>query len=221
MLTFQINRGASYYFSANITVEGCTTLTMWGPDCNQTTYALSCTLSDSYSPADNSSASGLYNQTIGNVISCKNNFDTSCHGYGEPKIYSFDVLRVSQELKIAVIDVWLNATSLNVTKNVTGINLMCFARHSAIPSETAHDYSSNINKSPLVIQFPKVGRWYITILLVNLTKGGGGSPDSDIKVCYSMESQLLECPLGKAGANCTWEIYTLQVGLLIDMCLLL
>ncbi|CAL9007298.1 unnamed protein product [Prunus brigantina] len=208
-----INRAPAYSFSANITVEGCTTLTMWGPDCNQTINPLSCALSDSYSPADNSSEAGFYNQTIEYVISCKKFFDTSCHRDGEPKFYSLDVVGVSQELKIVAIDVWLNETSLNKTKNASGINLICFARHGAIPSETVNDYSSNINKSPIVIRFPKVGRWYITILPVNLSKELGGSSDTDMKVCYSMESKLLECPVGKAGANCTREMYNLQTAL--------
>ncbi|KAM1444618.1 hypothetical protein ACFX2I_040747 [Malus domestica] len=174
-----INRSPSYTFSANITVEGCTTLTMWGPDCNQTINPLSCALSNSYSAADNSS----------------------------------EAVGVSQELKILAKDVWLNVTFSNNTKNVSDVNLMCYARHGAIPSETVHDYSSNINKSPLVIQFPKVGSWYITILPLNVSKELGGSLDTDTKVCYSLESKLLECPEGKAGANCTREIYTLQTSL--------
>nr|XP_008375986.2 uncharacterized protein LOC103439220 [Malus domestica] len=207
-----INRSPSYTFSANITVEGCTTLTMWGPDCNQTINPLSCALSNSYSAADNSSEAGLYNQTLEYVISCKNNFGT-CHGDGEPTFYSLDVVGVSQELKILAKDVWLNVTFSNNTKNVSDVNLMCYARHGAIPSETVHDYSSNINKSPLVIQFPKVGSWYITILPLNVSKELGGSLDTDTKVCYSLQSKLLECPEGKAGANCTREIYTLQTSL--------
>ncbi|XP_050146721.1 uncharacterized protein LOC126622096 isoform X2 [Malus sylvestris] len=207
-----INRAPSYSFSANITVEGCTTLTMWGPDCNQTINTLSCAQSNSYSAADNSSEAGLYNQTIEYVISCKNNFGT-CHGDGEPKFYSLDVVGVSHELKILAKDVWLNVTSSDNTKNVSDINLMFYARHGALPTETVHDYSSNINKSSLVIQFPKVGRWYVTVLPLNVSKELEGSLDTDTKVCYSLESKLLECPEGKAGANCTWEMYTLQTSL--------
>ncbi|KAM1140681.1 hypothetical protein ACFX13_041454 [Malus domestica] len=136
-----INRSPSYTFSANITVEGCTTLTMWGPDCNQTINPLSCALSNSYSAADNSS----------------------------------EAVGVSQELKILAKDVWLNVTFSNNTKNV--------------------------------------GSWYITILPLNVSKELGGSLDTDTKVCYSLQSKLLECPEGKAGANCTREIYTLQTSL--------
>ncbi|KAM1707625.1 hypothetical protein ACFX13_000759 [Malus domestica] len=136
-----INRAPSYSFSANITVEGCTTLTMWGPDCNQTINTLSCAQSNSYSAADNSS----------------------------------EAVGVSHELKILAKDVWLNVTSSDNTKNV--------------------------------------GRWYITVLPLNVSKELEGSLDTDTKVCYSLESKLLECPEGKAGANCTWEMYTLQTSL--------
>ncbi|KAM5555409.1 hypothetical protein ABKV19_023357 [Rosa sericea] len=205
-----INRGSQYTFSANITVEGCITETMWGQYCNQTIYPLSCSLSGSYNPAENFSEANLYNRTMGYGISCKNDFETSCQGDGEPKFYSLDVVGISQELNIVAMDVWFNETLSNNTKNGSDINLMCFARHGAIPSESLHDYSSNINNNPVVINFPKVGRWYITVLPVNLSKVLGGSLDTSIKVCYSMESKLLECPLGKAGANCTWATYTLQ-----------
>lgn len=216
-LTFQINRKSEYTFSANITVEGCTTQTMWGQYCNQTIYPLSCSLSGRYNGAENSSEANSYNRTMDYGIFCKNDLETSCQGEWEPKFYSLDVVGISQELNIVAVDVWLNETSSNNTRNGSDINLMCFARHGALPSESLHDYSSNINKNTMVINFPKVGRWYITILPVNFTKVLGGSLDTSIGVCYSMEVKLLECPLGKAGANCTWETYTLQVGFLIHV----
>ncbi|XP_050386865.1 uncharacterized protein LOC126803146 isoform X2 [Argentina anserina] len=203
-----INRKSQYTFSANITVEGCTTDTMWGQYCNQTIYPLSCSLSGSNS--QNSTGANLYNRTTDYGISCKNDFKTSCQRDWEPKFYSLDVVGISQELKIVAVDVWLNETLSNNTRNGSDVTLMCFARHGAIPSESLHDYSSNINKSPLIMKFPKVGRWYITIFPVDLSKVLGGSLDTSIKVCCSMESKLLECPLGRAGTNCTLETYTLQ-----------
>ncbi|XP_004308356.1 PREDICTED: uncharacterized protein LOC101311331 [Fragaria vesca subsp. vesca] len=205
-----INRKSEYTFSANITVEGCTTQTMWGQYCNQTIYPLSCSLSGRYNGAENSSEANSYNRTMDYGIFCKNDLETSCQGEWEPKFYSLDVVGISQELNIVAVDVWLNETSSNNTRNGSDINLMCFARHGALPSESLHDYSSNINKNTMVINFPKVGRWYITILPVNFTKVLGGSLDTSIGVCYSMETKLLECPLGKAGANCPWETHTLQ-----------
>ncbi|KAL6128677.1 hypothetical protein ACLB2K_072032 [Fragaria x ananassa] len=170
-----INRKSEYTFSANITVEGCTTQTMWGQYCNQTIYPLPCSLSGRYNGAENSSEANSYNRTMDYGISCKNDLETSCQGDWEPKFYSLDVVGISQELNIAAVDVWLNETLSNNTRNGSDINLMCFARHGALPSESLHDYSN-----------------------------------TSIGVCYSMEVKLLECPLGKAGANCTWETYTLQ-----------
>ncbi|XP_068489301.1 uncharacterized protein [Phaseolus vulgaris] len=61
-------------------------------------------------------------------------------------------------------------------------------------------------KGPLVIHSPLIGRWYISIVPVNLTK----TPVSNVRVCYSVESQVLQCPLGKAGPNCTMDSYFLQ-----------
>ncbi|KAE7999470.1 hypothetical protein FH972_003897 [Carpinus fangiana] len=193
-----IVRGPSYSFSANVTVEGCTTSMAWGPYCNQTVDPLSCVPSDSYFPVGNLSGDMSHNQTNENVISCKSSFETSCLGDDEPKVYSLDVLAVAEQLTIMA------------SGNVSGINLMCFARHGVIPSASLHDYSSNISEAPLSIRSPKVGRWYIAILPVNISKELGGTQNTTTKVCYSMETQVLECPIGKAGSNCTWERYVLQ-----------
>lgn len=213
-LALQINRGPAFYFSANISVEGCSTFTMWGQYCNQTINPLSCAPSSGYNFVESVSEAELYNQTIKDVV-CKNSFETSCHGDGEPKVYTFDVMGVSEKLNITAMNVRFNVTPSDTSGNVREINLLCFARHGAIPSAALHDYSININKAPLIIRSPKVGRWYITLLPVNITKDFGGIQDTNIRVCYSMESKVLECPVGKAGSNCAWEKYILQVGLLL------
>ncbi|KAJ7962425.1 putative Transmembrane protein [Quillaja saponaria] len=201
-----IIRGPAYSFSANITVEACTNSMMWGQFCNSTVYPLSCTASGS----NNYSETKLYKPVVGNVISCKNNFENSCIGDGEPKFYSLDIFNVVEVLTIMAMNVSFNARPSNGTANATEINLMCFARHGAMPSATLHDYSSNINKVPLVIQSPLIGRWYIAVIPFNLSKELEGVGIGNVKVCYSMEPKLLECPMGKAGSNCTWESYILQ-----------
>ncbi|KAL5572905.1 hypothetical protein UlMin_022502 [Ulmus minor] len=205
-----INRGPSYSFSANITVEGCTTSTMWGQYCNQTIQTLLCAPMNSYNFTENISEDKLYNQTMKNTIACKNNIGTSCQGDGEIKVYVLDVMGVAEELNILVTDISFNLISSNNSGDVSELNLMCFARHGAVPSLTQHDYSSNINKAPLVIRSPKIGRWYMTLLPINLSKEHGGIEDANVTVCYSMESKVLECPVGKAGPNCKWEKYILQ-----------
>lgn len=189
------------------------TPTMWGKYCNQTINPLFCTV-NSTNFVQNVSEIKLYNQTIKNFI-CKNNFETSCHGNGEPKVYSLELSGAAEDLSISAMDVRFNVTPFNNNNIANGINLMCFARHGAIPSAVLHDFSGNIDKAPLIIPSPKVGRWYITILPFNISKEVGGVETTSIKVCYSMELKVHECPMGKAGSNCTWEKYNLQVGMLI------
>ncbi|KAF8379550.1 hypothetical protein HHK36_028990 [Tetracentron sinense] len=204
----QITRGPSYSFSANISVEGCTTSTMWGQYCNQTVDPLSCTQSDVYKRPKNAE---MYNQTVENVIACRNSFEASCHGDTELRVYSLEVVGMAEQLTIVATDVRFNQTpSSNNTGNVSGIVLMCYVRYGAMPVATLHDYSSDISKDPIVIQSPKVGRWYITIRPVNESKVLGGMQGKNINVCYSMEWQVLQCPVGKAGSNCTWEKFMLQ-----------
>ncbi|KAK9280360.1 hypothetical protein L1049_014049 [Liquidambar formosana] len=203
-----INRGPSYSFSANISVEGCTT-SMWGQYCNQTIDPLSCTQLDSYNLTATFSDAKSYNRT--DVISCRNSFGGSCQGDGEPKVHFLDVVGIAEQFTIIATNVRFNETpSLNKTGNASGIILVCYARHGAMPLATLHDYSGNINESPLVIRSPKVGRWYITILPVNVSKEFGGIENTSLKACYSMEWQVFQCPMGKAGLNCTWESYMLQ-----------
>lgn len=111
------------------------------------------------------------------------------------------------------MNVTFSMTQSNNTLNAGGANIMCFARHGAMPSEILHDYSGDISNGPLIVDSPKVGRWYITIIPVNLSKELGETRNAGIQVCYSLEWQVLECPMGKAGLNCKWERYILQVRL--------
>ncbi|KAK8284546.1 hypothetical protein V6Z12_D08G166400 [Gossypium hirsutum] len=204
-----IVRGPSYSFAANISVEGCITSSMQGQYCNQTVELLSCGLSRNNS--GNGSASGFFNQSM---LSCRNNFVTSCLGDEEMKIYTLEILRVAEFLTVSAENVRLRP--VNNSGNSSGIDLMCFARYGAMPSATLHDFSGNLNKSPLVINSPKVGQWYISILALNLSKETGGSQSNVSKVCYSLELQELECPLGKAGPDCLSERYMLQTVLRKD-----
>lgn len=209
VVTLQINRGPVYSFSGNISVEGCATPSMWGQYCNQTVDLLSC--ADNYNLSENLSDTKLFNQTAENVIFfCRNSNGNSCHGGLEPKIYALDVMGIAEQLTIVAANVKLNETaSSNGTWNASGIALMCYARHGAIPQATLHDYSANISEEPLVISSPKVGRWYFAVHM-------------NVKACYILDWLVFECPEGKAGFNCSWERYMLQVGLqmhlYISMC---
>ncbi|GMI66827.1 hypothetical protein like AT2G46060 [Hibiscus trionum] len=188
----------AYSFAANISVEGCTTSLMLGQYCNQTIEILSCGRSG------NGSVSG-FNRSM---VTCRNNFETSCLGDGEMKIYTLEILQIAESLTLSIQNPRLRP--LNSTGNSTRIDLMCFARYGAMASATLHDYSGNLNQSPLVIRFPKVGVWYFSILALNLSKEIGGALSEVSNVCYSLELQELECPSGKAGPNCSSERYMLQ-----------
>lgn len=205
-----IVRGSSYTFTANVTVEGCSPSTMFGQYCNQTVDPLSCSLSDGRSIAENVLEAMSYNQTVESLVACRSTFTTSCLGEGETKMYYLDVESVAEELTISATDVRLNITQSDNSSNVSGISLTGLARLGAIPSAALHDDSSNLNTGPLVIRSPKVGRWYISIGPFNLSKELGSIPANNVRICYSMESYLLQCPYGKTGPNCTWNRYVLQ-----------
>ncbi|KAI3818556.1 hypothetical protein L1987_12366 [Smallanthus sonchifolius] len=186
-----INRGSGYAFSGNVSVEGCLSPSVSGQFCNETIDHLSC--------VDQKSIQGTF-------TSCRND-EQSCIHQNESKLYSLDLLGVTEEIIISATNVISNQTQLsNGANNVSNIILMCYARHGSISSPSAHDYSGNINNAPLVIRSPKVGRWYITITTLNLSNEITGS----MNACYSLEWKLLRCPIDKAGLNCTWERYTLQ-----------
>jgi len=152
-----------------------------------------------------------------NAMTCKSNFETFCVQEGVPSLYSVDITNVVEELIITAGNIRFNITPSSNGSGASDVNLLCFARHGAIPANSLYDYSSDLYKAPLVIRSPLIGRWYISVLPVNLTKKFEETQDHDVKVCYSLESQMLQCPLGKVGPNCTMSSYALQV-VLIPRC---
>ncbi|KAI3843155.1 hypothetical protein MKX03_008546 [Papaver bracteatum] len=198
-----IIRGRSYRYIANITIEACSTPNVWGPSCNQTVDSLSCAESDGTNHA--------VNQTVENVVKCRDARDT-CHLYNETAIYSLDVMWIAHQFVIKAEDIRFNKTSLmNKTASFTR-NLTCYARHGAIPSRTFHDYFAVVSNSPLVIPSPKTGRWYVVILPADPTEAPGSFQKNRTEVdgCYTLDWQVHQCPEGKAGPNCTWQSYLLQ-----------
>lgn len=153
-------------------------------------------------------------QPNGTMVSCKN-FEISCHGEGEVKFYLLEVLEVAEELTIAAVNTSSGATLTNNTIDVSGVNLIYYARHGAMPSVTDHDFSGDLTKAPLVIYSPKVGRWLIAVI-PSLSKVAGMTQNSSTQVCYSITGKLFQCPLGKAGINCTSERYVLEVCLSVS-----
>nr|XP_043622557.1 uncharacterized protein LOC122594150 [Erigeron canadensis] len=187
-----INRGSGYSFSGNVSVEGCIGPSISGQFCNQTIDQLSCV---------------DQNSTQVNVVSCRNNNESSCSDPNEAKVYALDLLGLYDEAIISIVNIEVNQSQLsNGASNYSSISLMCYVRHGAMPSSSIHDYSGNIIDAPLAIQSPKVGRWYITILPLDLSNGTMGN----MKACYSLLWQMRQCPQNKAGLNCMWERYMLQ-----------
>lgn len=200
-----ITRGPSFSFKANISVEGCTSSTMWGPYCNLTVHSLSCSQSSQNNFLGNISSTEN-NQTSANVVSCQNSINNSCLGDGELQVYSLEVVGMTEELTVTL----RNFTYSETPGNSSGFVLMCYARLGAMPLENLHDYSGDINKSPLVIRSPKVGRWYFAIITRHMSKQLAGLRGNTNKVCFSIEWEVAECLVGKAGPDCSWQSYSLQ-----------
>ncbi|KAL9234487.1 hypothetical protein vseg_009357 [Gypsophila vaccaria] len=203
-----INRGRTFSFSANVSVEGCVVANLWGQFCNQSIQALSCSESD----ANNFLMTT--NSPLGDsedIVSCRSSVPDSCLENNDSIVYSLVVIGMPEHMSISGTDINLNGTVLNKRTNKSERHsLMCYARYGAIASATMHDYSGDLSKGPLVIPFPKTGLWYITVLLVNTSKGNDSVQDSAVRVCYSLDWQVSECPSGRAGFNCTSKLYTLQ-----------
>ncbi|XP_016487526.1 uncharacterized protein LOC107807618 isoform X1 [Nicotiana tabacum] len=203
-----INRGHSYSFSGNITVEGCTNSAMLGKFCNQTISLLSCL--DTYISSESGIGSRSYNITAANVTPCGGAED-SCLDVAGSKVYSLDVVSIAEELIITALNItFTQSQHSNGTISNSGISLMCYVRHGAIPLPQVYDYSSDINRTPLVIPLPRLGRWYIKIQPANLSESMVVIQEMSTTICYSLEWQVLQCPADKAGLNCTSAKYTLQ-----------
>lgn len=180
--------------------------TMRGQFCNQTVTVLSC--GESYNLTKTGLRNGLYQGIGNNTIACRNANGIVCHEEG-PNTYILDVEGIVDEIFVAATNLTVNGTK---PSNTTGnLSLMCYARHGAPPLKTVYDFSVDLRKAPLVIKFPKAGRWYITIQPVYSSNKSGTVPSNSSKACYLLVWQMNQCPLGKAGFNCTSERHSLQV----------
>ncbi|KAL2892156.1 Transmembrane protein 8B [Bienertia sinuspersici] len=190
--------------------QGCIASNLGGQFCNQSIKALSCSQLYAGDSLPNLSAADLKDGARNHVISCKNSVEDACLGDNETRVYSLEITGMVERLTIAAT-VRLNKTSLlNNTDKAGKVALMCYVRYGAIALATMHDFSGDISQGSLIVPLPKMGRWYITIAHVNLTKGFDGVRESVTRICYSLAWQVAECPFGKAGFNCTSEIYSLQ-----------
>ncbi|CAM8981477.1 unnamed protein product [Rhodiola kirilowii] len=198
-----INRGSTLTYTAVITIDECISSTNWGPYCNETINPLSCAMAQTNNSALTDSSIKLVDSTI----FCSNAYGRSCQRESEPKMYFIDILEVSEQLSISAKDIGISdVSSKSRTMNASEITLVCYARHDAMPLKNSHDFSDNISSTPLLIRAPKVGRWFIYVIPVRVSDAKNGS----LKACYSLESQIQQCPQGKAGLGCMSGRYTLQ-----------
>ncbi|KAJ1693394.1 hypothetical protein LUZ63_010092 [Rhynchospora breviuscula] len=178
-----ISRGKSYKVTTNIYVSGCSVSTSWGSGCNQTMYTLSCM--QSYT-------NGSLQPGLKSII-CSNSNDSSCLNQGgSSKLYYIDISTMPSQFNI----------SLKTISSSGGI-LVGYVRYDVVPSGDAYDYSMQIGGSPLIVDFPRVGRWYIIVQATNFTGLNG-------TICFSLDWQVVGCGNGKAGTNCSWDALALQ-----------
>ena len=221
--------------STSITVEGCPTSALWGPYCNQTIEMIGCSQFSRYnnsrdllvqtidtqrrlntrennrrtsflSRSDLPIGHQLYSNStslvgVENLITCAISNDSLCLSQGNMKFYFLDIVNLAHQFKIAAANFGL----------VQRASLICYLRYNAFPQRVLHDYSGDISSAPLVIKLPNIGRWYIAIEIVNNTT----SPMLDT-TCFSFDWQVTGCLNGKAGINCSWQAYVLQVGCVVD-----
>lgn len=154
--------------------------------------------------------------TAENLVTCNNTIELSCLRNGELNIYAVDIISITSQFVVSLTDLRFNQTSSTENLgNFSGILLMSYARYNAMPLKSLHDYSMDVSRAPLIVNSPKVGRWYIAFQAVNQTEANGTMQETFLNgsLCFSFMLQVPECSSGKAGFNCTWEAHTLQVGL--------
>lgn len=138
--------------------------------------------------------------------------EESCLDIAGSKVYSLDVVSIAEEIIITALNItFTRSQRSNGTIGSSGISLMCYVRHGTLPLPQLYDYSADINRSPLVIPLPRLGRWYIKIQPANPSESMSKIQEMSTTICYSLEWQVLQCPADKAGLNCTTAKYTLQV----------
>ncbi|CAL9154034.1 unnamed protein product [Musa hybrid cultivar] len=247
-----INRGKAYIFSISIVIEGCSTMGVWGPYCNQSVNMIPCFQSSidkhsrklldlnmyswgslnhmaqagedkeanyhlsskwmtmKYKQVDNNASMFV---TAENLMTCNNTIELSCLRNGELNIYAVDIVSITSQFVVSLTDLRFNQTSSTENLgNFSEIRLMSYARYNAMPLKSLHDYSTDISRAPLIVNSPKVGRWYIAFQAVNQTEASGTMQETFLNgsLCFSFMLQVPECSSGKAGFNCTWEAHTLQ-----------
>jgi len=149
----------------------------------------------------------------GAIVTCSGS-SHSCHGELSRKLFFLDVQNLSEEMVLTSKNVKLRYKKATRFNNNSGdqVSLMCYARNGATPTDRLFDYSGDISKAPLVIKLPRLGTWYFYIVPI---RTHGSSNESGMhpmpQLCHSLHWEVFGCPSGKAGPNCSWERYTIEV----------
>uniref|UniRef100_A0A0D9XK53 EGF-like domain-containing protein n=1 Tax=Leersia perrieri TaxID=77586 RepID=A0A0D9XK53_9ORYZ len=230
-----ISRGRGRSVSTSITVEGCSTSTLWGPYCNQTIEMISCSQPSRYNNSRNlldlsidkrNNLNTREHKRRINFLSQWNHLEEKGVGSNSTTYVRMDNLitcAISNgslclrqgDMKFYFLDVVNLALQFEITAKNFGLaqmpSLICYLRYNAFPRRDLHDYSGDISSAPLVLKLPNIGRWYIAIETVNITQMNSTVPTPLLDTtCFSLEWQVTECLNGKAGTNCSWEAYMLQ-----------
>ncbi|WOL06177.1 hypothetical protein Cni_G14909 [Canna indica] len=151
--------------------------------------------------------------TADNFMTCNNSIESSCLGHGEWNIYVMDIVTITSQFVVSLTNLRFNQTpSTENPGNSSKVLLMSYVRYNAVPLKSLHDFSADISQGPLIVNSPKIGRWFIAFQAVNRTQTSGTMQETflDGSLCFSFMWQVPECNIGKAGFNCTWEAHTLR-----------
>ncbi|KAK8935764.1 hypothetical protein KSP39_PZI013286 [Platanthera zijinensis] len=147
------------------------------------------------------------------LVSCTNSLSSCIHNDEELKFYSLDIVGSASKFIISASELMLNQTSIsNSSAGFDGIRLMCYVRYSSLPRGSLHDQSADISRTPLLVNSPKIGQWYVALQIMNQEKADKVTQETFSKatLCFSLEWQLHQCQNGKIGQNCTWKSHVLQ-----------
>ncbi|CAN6461602.1 unnamed protein product [Victoria cruziana] len=149
---------------------------------------------------------------VENVTVCESMKRLECLRIGDLKMYSLDVTSMAFQVDLSVKDVKNKSyNSAGSPVKDDGLQLICLARHNAIPSRILYDYSADLILSPLTIPFPKSGRWFIAIYAFNQTSlNTERIVNATSSICFSFKWQIYACTTAKGGEGCKWESYMLQ-----------
>ncbi|CAI9094119.1 OLC1v1029804C4 [Oldenlandia corymbosa var. corymbosa] len=202
-----INTGPIFDISTTIYVKDCKNQSKRGQLCSKSIEELSCHNSSLCELGQSDESSKNYTGVSVRCLTCKKIFKESDLQDLASKTYFLDMPHPVEELMISGID--LKSSEAHHTEKI-GNSLMCYARYGAVPGDV-YDYAVDLTKMPLKISLPKIGTWYFNMQLIDELNVQLRRLQNSSELRYSVEWDVVECPDGNAGPNCSWLRYMLQV----------